>query len=64
MGCKVPDYLGAWYHATKFSVEGFSDCLRMELAPFGSNVVIIKSGGITPPSGISIIEVLLNYRMC
>ncbi|MFL6022238.1 MAG: SDR family NAD(P)-dependent oxidoreductase, partial [Marmoricola sp.] len=37
---------GAWYHATKFAVEGFSDCLRMELKPFGIKVVIIEPGPI------------------
>jgi NAD(P)-dependent dehydrogenase (short-subunit alcohol dehydrogenase family) len=38
--------LGAWYHATKFAVEGFSDCLRMELKPFGIDVVVIEPGAI------------------
>ncbi len=37
---------GAWYHATKFAVEGFSDALRLELAPFGVRVVIIEPGEI------------------
>ena len=51
MGGKAPTYFGAWYHATKFAVEGFSDCLRMELAPFGIHVVIIEPGGIKTPFG-------------
>jgi NAD(P)-dependent dehydrogenase (short-subunit alcohol dehydrogenase family) len=38
--------MGAWYHATKFAVEGFSDALRLELAPFGIQVVIIEPGEI------------------
>src|SRR3954468_7600221 len=38
--------LGAWYHATKFAVEGFSDSLRVELAPHGIRVVIIEPGPI------------------
>ena len=33
MGGKVHTPLGAWYHATKFALEGWSDCLRFELAP-------------------------------
>lgn len=37
---------GAWYHATKFALEGLSDSLRMELTPFGIDVVIIKPGAI------------------
>jgi len=38
--------MGTWYHATKFAVEGFSDALRLELAPFGIQVVIIEPGEI------------------
>src|SRR3984893_4641201 len=38
--------LGAWYHATKFAVEGFSDCIRMELKPFGIDVIVIEPGAI------------------
>jgi short-subunit dehydrogenase len=30
---------GAWYHATKFAVEGLSDSLRMELKQFNIDVV-------------------------
>lgn len=37
---------GAWYHATKFAVEGLSDSLRMELYPFGIDVVVIQPGAI------------------
>jgi short-subunit dehydrogenase len=37
---------GAWYHATKFALEGLSDSLRMELKQFGIKVVIIKPGAI------------------
>ncbi|GAA3773695.1 oxidoreductase [Plantactinospora mayteni] len=46
MGGKLHTPLGGWYHATKFAVEGFSDALRMEVAPFGINVVVIEPGGI------------------
>jgi short-subunit dehydrogenase len=37
---------GAWYHATKYAVEGLSDCLRLEVKPFGIEVVVIKPGAI------------------
>ncbi|MGL5415073.1 MAG: SDR family NAD(P)-dependent oxidoreductase [Clostridium sp.] len=43
---------GGWYHATKFAVEGFSDCLRMEVKPFGIDVIIVEPGGIKTDWGI------------
>lgn len=46
MGGKIYTPLGAWYHATKHAVEGFSDCLRIELAPYGIKVVIVEPGVI------------------
>ena len=46
MGGKITTPLGAWYHATKFALEALSDCLRMEAAPFGIDVVVIEPGGI------------------
>lgn len=54
IGGRIHEPLGAWYHATKFAVEGLSDCLRMELAPFGIDVVVIQPGAIkTEWSGIA-----------
>ncbi|MEU7875445.1 oxidoreductase [Dactylosporangium sp. NPDC049140] len=46
MGGKIYTPLGAWYHATKFALEALSDCLRMEVQPFGIDVVVIEPGGI------------------
>ena len=46
MGGKIHTPLGAWYHGTKFALEAISDCLRMEVAPFGIDVVVIEPGGI------------------
>ncbi len=37
---------GAWYHSTKYALEGLSDSLRMELKQFNIDVVIIKPGAI------------------
>lgn len=37
---------GGWYHVSKFSVEALSDALRMEMRPFGVDVVKIEPGGI------------------
>ena len=46
MGGKIYTPLGAWYHATKHAVEGWSDCLRLELKDFGIHVVVVEPGGI------------------
>lgn len=46
MGGKFGEPFGSWYHATKFAVEGLSDSLRMELHPFGIDVVVIQPGAI------------------
>jgi NAD(P)-dependent dehydrogenase (short-subunit alcohol dehydrogenase family) len=46
IGGKFYEPFGAWYHATKFAVEGFSDSLRLELKPFGIDVVLIEPGPI------------------
>jgi NAD(P)-dependent dehydrogenase (short-subunit alcohol dehydrogenase family) len=43
---KIYTPFGGWYHATKFALEGFSDCLRLELESFGINVVVVEPGGI------------------
>lgn len=44
MGGKIYTPLGAWYHATKHALEGWSDCLRIELKEFGINVVVLEPG--------------------
>ncbi|MBA2813304.1 oxidoreductase [Streptomyces sp. KM273126] len=46
MGGKIHTPLGGWYHGTKFALEALSDCLRMEVKPFGIDVVVIEPGGI------------------
>jgi short-subunit dehydrogenase len=46
MGGKFGEPHGAWYHATKFAVEGLSDSLRMELKQFNIDVVVIQPGAI------------------
>jgi short-subunit dehydrogenase len=52
MGGKIYTPFGAWYHATKHALEGFSDCLRWETAPFDVDVIIIEPGGIATPWGV------------
>ncbi|HMB55038.1 MAG TPA: oxidoreductase [Thermoanaerobaculia bacterium] len=51
MGGKMYTPLGSWYHATKHALEGWSDCLRLELAPFGIDVVIVEPGVIETEFG-------------
>lgn len=46
IGGKVYGPLAAWYHATKFGLEGWSHALRLEVNKFGINVVIIEPGVI------------------
>jgi len=43
---KVHNLFGGWYHSTKFALECYSDCLRLELKEFGINVVIVEPGVI------------------
>ncbi len=52
MGGKIWTKFGGWYHATKYAVEGLSDCLRMELKPFGIDVIVVEPGGIKTDWGI------------
>ncbi|WP_343694994.1 oxidoreductase [Flavobacterium sp.] len=44
MGGKLYTPMGAWYHASKHALEGFSDCLRIELKEFNINVVVLEPG--------------------
>ena len=46
MGGKIYTPLGAWYHASKHAIEGYSDCLRIELKEFNINVVVLEPGVI------------------
>ncbi len=46
VGGKIHTPLGAWYHGTKFALEGMSDVLRIELRRFGIDVVVVEPGMI------------------
>ncbi|HEX5203333.1 oxidoreductase [Paractinoplanes rhizophilus] len=46
VGARMYQPLAGWYHATKYALEGLSDCLRLELRPLGIHVVMIEPGGI------------------
>lgn len=47
MAGKMYGPLSAWYHASKHALEGFSDCLRLELKQFNIKVAIIEPGAIS-----------------
>jgi short-subunit dehydrogenase len=51
MGGKIYTPLGGWYHGTKFALEAISDALRLEVRPFGIDVVVIEPGGIATEWG-------------
>jgi NAD(P)-dependent dehydrogenase (short-subunit alcohol dehydrogenase family) len=46
IGGRVYTPMGAWYHASKHALEGWSDCLRLEVAPFKVRVVVVEPGAI------------------
>lgn len=60
MGGKIYTPLGAWYHATKHAVEGWSDSLRIELKPFGIDVVVIEPGIIATEFGDVMTQPMLD----
>ncbi|MET3718578.1 MULTISPECIES: oxidoreductase [unclassified Arthrobacter] len=59
IGGKFYEPLGAWYHATKFAVEGLSDALRLELKPHGVTVSIIEPASTQSDWGRISVEGLL-----
>ncbi|MFA7231236.1 MAG: oxidoreductase [Victivallaceae bacterium] len=46
MAGKATAPMGGWYHASKHAVEALSDALRMEVKPFGIEVIVIEPGAI------------------
>uniref|UniRef100_A0A7S1URD9 Uncharacterized protein n=1 Tax=Grammatophora oceanica TaxID=210454 RepID=A0A7S1URD9_9STRA len=60
MGGKIYTPYGSWYHATKHALEGFSDCLRLELKQFGINVVIVEPGAIRTEFGAVMMPPLIE----
>ena len=49
IGGRIAGPLMGAYHASKFALEGLSDSLRMQLAPWGIEVVVIEPGAIATP---------------
>lgn len=63
MAAKTHLQLGSWYHATKHAIEGYSDCLRLELEPFGIKVIIIEPGAIFTGFGFPVERSLVQYSV-
>ncbi len=58
---KIYTPLGAWYHASKHALEGWSDSLRLEVRQFGIHVVLIEPGAIQTPWGKLAADNILKY---
>ncbi|GAB4029709.1 oxidoreductase [Spirosoma gilvum] len=61
MGGKLYTPMGAWYHASKHAIEGFSDCLRLELSPFNIHVVVLEPGIIRTEFGDEMLKNLSQF---
>lgn len=61
MGGKIYTPMGAWYHASKHALEGWSDCLRLELEPFHINVVVLEPGIIETEFGTVMLDSLTKF---
>lgn len=61
MGGKMYTPMGAWYHASKHAVEGWSDCLRLELKPFNIDVVVLEPGIIVTEFGDVMLENISKF---
>ncbi|PUA82606.1 oxidoreductase [Nocardioides currus] len=47
IGGTFGEALGSWYHASKYAVEGLTDSLALEVAPFGIRAVTVQPGAIS-----------------
>ena len=57
---KVYMPLGAWYTATKHALEGWSDCLRLDVKQFGIDVIIVEPGAINTEFSGVVMEPMLK----
>lgn len=46
VGARTHLPINAWYHASKYALNGWSNSLRVELQQFGINVTIVEPGAI------------------
>lgn len=50
---RAPFHLFGWYNISKYAVEAFTDCLRMETKDFGIKVSLVEPAPISTPWGTS-----------
>lgn len=55
--------LGAWYHGTKWFVEGFTNAMRFEVTPFGIDMILVAPGLIETGFGGVVAETLGKTSM-
>lgn len=58
---KVWTPFGGWYHASKFALEGLSDCWRNELKDFSIDVILIEPGAVKSNWSDKAAKNLLNH---
>lgn len=61
MGGKMYMPMGAWYHASKHALEGWSDSLRLDLQPFNIHVVVLEPGIIQTEWGGVMLNNMLEF---
>lgn len=61
IGGKVTFPMGGWYTASKHAVEALSDTLRMEVARFGVDVVVIEPGTFKTGFGDAVLTQLATH---
>lgn len=52
--------MNSLYHATKFGLDGFSESLWYELAPFGIRVKVVAPGGVATNFGTRSLKMTLD----
>ncbi|KAK3875741.1 hypothetical protein Pcinc_019380 [Petrolisthes cinctipes] len=58
---RIASPLGSVYEVTKFALEAFNDCLRMEMKPFGVKVAMIEPGNFTAGTKIFTEAIVQRY---
>ena len=53
MGGRITFPVGGFYHASKYAVEAINDALRVEVKPFGIDVILVEPGLIRTSSRVN-----------